>query len=147
MPIWLLALILAITCVLGVQMGHASPFWTSIFQELSNDIKNILIQWVLALKISFWTFENPLGLQLPKWEFTWECEGSFPHTLCTPGSMKCDSRAQFWPTPLQTLALVVSPRLGLQHLNYDTWCNINLSHGILIENFQIKFKSIFRYVG
>ncbi len=25
--------------------------------------------------------KSPLGFQFPKWEFTWECEGSFPHTL------------------------------------------------------------------
>ncbi len=46
--------------------------------------------WPLKLR-----FENSgviLGLQLPTWEFTWECEGSFPHTLCTPGSMWSDYR-------------------------------------------------------
>jgi hypothetical protein len=32
----------------------------------------------------------------------------------TPGSMLCDSRLPSWPTTLQTLALVTSPRLGLQ---------------------------------
>ncbi len=40
-------------------------------------------------------------------------------------------------------------------LNFYVWMvqnmthgvNINLPHGILIEFFQIKFKSIFRYVG
>jgi hypothetical protein len=31
--------------------------------------------------IALWRFRNPLRLQLPKWEFTWECGGSFPHTL------------------------------------------------------------------
>jgi hypothetical protein len=36
-----------------------------------------------------------LGFQLPTLEFTWECEGSFPHTLCTPGNMWCDSRVFF----------------------------------------------------
>jgi hypothetical protein len=42
-----------------------------------------------------------LGLQLPKWELTWECEGSFPHTFFTPGSMRCD----FWASLLaHTLA-------------------------------------------
>jgi hypothetical protein len=36
----------------------------------------------------FWPLQSPfenskvhLRLQLPKWEFTWECEGSFLHTL------------------------------------------------------------------
>jgi hypothetical protein len=32
-------------------------------------------------------------------------------------------------------------------LDYDMWCNKNLSHGILIEFFQNKFKSISKYVG
>jgi hypothetical protein len=33
-----------------------------------------------------------LGLQLPTWEFTWECKGSFLHILCTFGSMWCGSQ-------------------------------------------------------
>ncbi len=32
-------------------------------------------------------------------------------------------------------------------LDYDMWCNRNLSHGILIEFVQNKFKSIFKYVS
>jgi hypothetical protein len=76
-----MALLLVITCVSGVQMGHASPFQTFMFQELSNDVRNISIQWVLTLTIALWKLGNQLGLQLPKWEFTWECEGSFPHIL------------------------------------------------------------------
>jgi hypothetical protein len=31
--------------------------------------------------IALWRFKNLLGLQLPKWEFIWECGGSFPHIL------------------------------------------------------------------
>jgi hypothetical protein len=49
------------------------------------------------------------GLQLPKWELTWEWECSFFHTLLhsqPPGSTKCD----FWASLLvRTLA---SPCLG-----------------------------------
>ncbi len=37
--------------------------------------------------------------------------------------------------------------LCLDGLNCDTWCNRILPHGILIEFFEIKFKSIFSYVG
>jgi len=44
-------------------------------------IINSSIQWILTLAIFLWRFESPSGLQLPKWEFTWECGGSFPHTL------------------------------------------------------------------
>ncbi len=79
--IWLLAFLLAITYIRSVQMGHTNPFWTFKFQEISNDIRNSSIQWVLTLAISIWRFENPSGLRLPKWGLTWECEGSFPHIL------------------------------------------------------------------
>jgi len=34
--------------------------------------------------------------------------------FCTPVSIKCDSWAQSWLTPLQIITLVVSPRLGLR---------------------------------
>jgi hypothetical protein len=36
-------------------------------------------------------FESPSRFQFPKWDFTWECGGSFPHTFHTLRSMKCDS--------------------------------------------------------
>ncbi len=43
----------------------------------------------LKFRESFWDSNFH---QLPTWEFTWECEGSLPHTLCTPGGMWYDSR-------------------------------------------------------
>ncbi len=52
-----------------------------MFQKLSNDIMKSSIQWVLTPIITLWKFRSPLRLQFPKWEFTWECGGSFPHTL------------------------------------------------------------------
>jgi hypothetical protein len=36
-----------------------------------------------------------MGFQLPKWEPTWECVGSFLTLSYTPESMKCDSWASF----------------------------------------------------
>jgi hypothetical protein len=50
LAIWLPTFFFAITYILGVQMGHVSPFQTSKFQELSNDIRNFSIQWVLTLQ-------------------------------------------------------------------------------------------------
>jgi hypothetical protein len=51
------------------------------------------------LSLKFWeSLWDSNSHQLPTWEFTWECEGSFPHTLrtlCTPGSMWCDSWVYF----------------------------------------------------
>jgi hypothetical protein len=73
--------LLAITCVSSTLMGHVSPFYTSTFQELFNGIKNSSIQWVLTPVIALWKFWSPSRLQLPKWELTWECEGSFLHIL------------------------------------------------------------------
>jgi hypothetical protein len=62
-------------------MSHASSFWTLKFHELSNDIKNSLIPWVLTPAITLWRFKSPSGLQLPRWELNWECGGSSPHTF------------------------------------------------------------------
>jgi hypothetical protein len=72
---------LAITCVSNVWMSNERPFYTSTFQELSNDIKNVTSHWVLTPEIVFWNFGSPLGLHLPKWELPWECECSLPHTF------------------------------------------------------------------
>jgi hypothetical protein len=72
LPIWHLAFLLTITCVSDFQVGHASLFQTSKFQYLSNYIKNSSRRWVLTLAISLWKFGSPLGVQLPKWEFTWD---------------------------------------------------------------------------
>ncbi len=35
----------------------------------------------MTLKIALWKFESPSWFQFLKWKFTWECGGSFPHTL------------------------------------------------------------------
>jgi len=103
-------------------MGHVSPFQPFKFQDLFSDIKNSSIQWVLIPEIIFWRFKSPSRLQLPKWELTWECEGSFPHTLLhsptLPGAWNVTHGLPSWLAPLQAFALVASPRLGFQHINY-----------------------------
>jgi hypothetical protein len=61
--------------------------------------------------MALWRLESPPGLQLPKWEFTWEWECSFSHTLLhsqPPGNMKCDSWASLL---VRTLA---SPCFGCE---------------------------------
>jgi hypothetical protein len=52
-----------------------------------------------------------LGLWHPTWEFTWECVGSCLHTLCTPGSMWCDSRVFILARHLPTLCLGREPKV------------------------------------
>jgi hypothetical protein len=70
----------------------------------------------LEVHLGVWgSFPHTL-LHSQSWKFTWEC-GVHSLTLsCTPKSMKYDSRAHFWPAPLQALTLVTSSRLRLRHL-------------------------------
>ncbi len=120
LTIWLTILLLAITCVSDVQMGHASPFEIFTFQKLSNDVRNSSIQWVLTPTIALWRFESPLKFQLPTWEFIWECGGSIltlSYTLNLPGAWNVTPELHSWPAPLQAFTLVTSPRLGLWHLH------------------------------
>ncbi len=71
---------------LSVQMGHASPFQTSKFQELSNDIRNSLIQWVLTFAMALWKLSY------------------------TPKSMRCDSRASLLARTLTSPCLGCEPK-------------------------------------
>jgi len=85
--------------------------------QWSNGIRKSSIQWVLTSTIVFWRFKNPLGLQLPKWEPTWECVGFIPsHLLTFLKAWNVTPKFHSWPAPLQALVLVMSLRLGLQHL-------------------------------
>jgi hypothetical protein len=101
LPIWLSTLLLAITCVSDIQMGHASPLWTSPFQELSNDIRNSSIQWVLTYAIAFWKFESPLGTPTPKM-------GAHLGVWVFIFTLSQSPRLHFWPAPLQALALIAT---------------------------------------
>ncbi len=61
--------------------GSCEPILDIYILRTSNGIRNSSIQWVLTPTITLWKFRSPLGLQLPKWELTWECVGSFPPTF------------------------------------------------------------------
>jgi hypothetical protein len=47
-----MTLLLAITYVLSMEMGHASQYKTSTFQNLFNEIKNSSNEWVLTPAIT-----------------------------------------------------------------------------------------------
>jgi hypothetical protein len=59
---------------------------------------------------------------VPKWESTWECVGSFPHTLLHPQDCECDSQvtlsARTFPCPCLGCEpkVKVVTRKGSQHL-------------------------------
>jgi hypothetical protein len=65
----------------------------------------------------FWPLQSRLedsevhsGLQFLTWEFIWECEGSFTHTLCTHGSMWSDSQVSLLAHNLATPYLGHEPK-------------------------------------
>jgi hypothetical protein len=65
-----------------------------------------------------------MGTPTPKvWAHlgVWVCIPSHFPTL--PGAWDVTLKLPSWPTPLQALALVVNPKLGLQQLWYKSWCN------------------------
>jgi hypothetical protein len=70
-----------ITFCTNFQLGWGLKQSYSPHQKLCNGIRNFSIQWILIPKISLWKFGNPLRFQFSKWEPTWECVVSFPHTL------------------------------------------------------------------
>jgi hypothetical protein len=85
------------------------------FRHLS--FNNFLMILITLQGDGFWPlqsrFENlgvHLGFQLPILEFTWECEGSCPHTLCIPRSMWCESRVSLLARNLATLCLGHKPK-------------------------------------
>ncbi len=68
----------------------------------------------MSQAIAIWSFKSVFevwgvysGLQLPQWEFTWECEGEL---LCIPESMWCDSRVSLLARNLATLCLGRKPK-------------------------------------
>jgi hypothetical protein len=96
-------------------MGHVSPFKTSMFQEIFDDIRISSIQmgfdpWNCSLKIqkSIKTPTPNVGGHLKVWGFI----PSYFHTLPRPWDLTPGLPS--WPTPLQTLALIANPRLGLR---------------------------------
>ncbi len=76
-------------------------------------------------------------LQLPKWELTWECGGSFPHTLPhshilphshTPENMKSDSRASLLVCTFASPCLGHEPKARIAitspcRINWPPPCN------------------------
>jgi hypothetical protein len=64
------------------------------------------------LTIALWKFGTLSRLQLPKWEFILSHFPTLRETWNVTPSLHT------WPAPSQALALVTSPRQGLQHINH-----------------------------
>jgi len=99
--------------------GSCKLFEIYKFQELSNGIRNFSIQWVLTHGISIWKFGKIH--RIPKMGVHLGVGGFIPsHSPTFLGTWNVIPRLHFWLTPLQTLALVMSPRLRLQHWSYHS---------------------------
>ncbi len=95
------------TCepILDIYVSRAFQWYKELFNPMSFDPYN------LSLKIwkSIGTPTPKVGTQLGMCGFI----PSHPPTLS--GAQNVTFKLHFWPTPLQALALVVSPRLGSRH--------------------------------
>ncbi len=120
MAIWLLALLLPITCVLSTQMGHVSSFKISEFQDLSNVIRTFQSNgfWPCNHTLKIWKSIGTPSQSGSSLGSVGVHSLTLSHTL---ESMKCDSRASLWPSTSQTLALVMNPRLKLWQMNSYAW--------------------------
>jgi hypothetical protein len=136
------------TCSLtpGLSFGHNLCFKYS--NEQYEPILNIYIprafQWFKERhkplsfdpcnrSLKFW---ESTGTPSPKWELSWECEGSLPHTFLH--SQEC----VMWllgPQTCNPFALVASPKLGLRHLRIIIIIINELQNTNFIENLSMKF--------
>jgi hypothetical protein len=115
LPIWLSTFLLAITCVLGTQMGNATHF-----KHLSS--KSFSMIWGILQSNEFRplkSFSKNSGVHLDSNSQSGGPLGNVEiHSFTLsyiPRNMRCDSRVPSWLTPLQALALIVTPMLRLWH--------------------------------
>jgi len=108
-------LLMAITCVLSIQMGHASPFWTFKFQDFFQWYKELFIPMGFdpcnrCLKIweSIGTSTPKVEIHLGVWRFI---PSHFPTLLRT---WNVTPRLHSWLALSQALTLVTSSKLGLR---------------------------------
>jgi hypothetical protein len=108
----------------GPSFGH-----NLCFKYLNGSCKPILdiciprpFQWYKQISQSneFWLLQSPFEGSGVHWDSNSQSGSSLGsvgvHALTlsyTPRSMNCGSRVHIWPVPLQALALVLNPRLGL----------------------------------
>jgi hypothetical protein len=98
--------------ILDIYISISFQWYKELFEAMGFDPYNC------TLKI--W---KSIGTPTPNMEFTWACEGSFPHTLCTPGSMWCDSRVFLLAHNLATPCLGHEPKARVATLSaiYGCW--------------------------
>ncbi len=90
------------------QMAHASPFSTSTFRYLSNDIKNTPMWGVVTLAIELWNFRSSKS----KSPFR-ECE-CHPHTLPKVG-------LQHWTNKEHVLLILYLPQVTASTKHLSIW--------------------------
>jgi hypothetical protein len=87
-----------------------------VLRFFSNDIRNASIHWVLTPTIALWQFGSPFGTPTFNMRIHLGVWGFIPsHSFALPGAWNVTLKLPSCLAPLQALALVTSPRLGLQH--------------------------------
>jgi hypothetical protein len=115
-----------VNLTLGLSFGHNLCFRCSSgsWKPILDIYVSISFQWyeIFFKPMGFspcnrsLNIQESFGTQLPTWEFTWECEGSFPHTLLhSRGHENVTPELSFGSHPCNPFALVMSPRLRLWH--------------------------------
>ncbi len=119
-------------------LTHGPSFGHNLsFKNPNGSCKPILTIFVLRFfqlykellnKLSFDPCNGPLKIQesiripTPKVGANLGVWGFIPsHSLALPGTWNVIPGLNFWLAPLQTLALVMNPRLELQHVKRCTW--------------------------
>ncbi len=113
---------------LDICTSIAFQWYKKLFKEMGFDPCNC------ALKIweSIWDSNSPC------WEFPWECEGSFPHTLYTLGNMWCDSRISLLARNLATPCLGREPKARVMTFTLHY-------HSLNLEDYEPSHLNFFQF--
>jgi hypothetical protein len=112
LAIWLLAFLLAITCVFKCPNGSCKPIWDIYVPRA--------FQWYKkfhnSMGFNFLKIQESTGTLIPKVRAHLGVWGFNPsHSPTLPWAWDATPKLPSWLTPLQTLALAVSLRLRLWH--------------------------------
>jgi hypothetical protein len=93
---------------LDIYVLRAFQWYKELFNPLGFDPCNRF----LKIRESIGTPTSKMGVHLGVWGFIPS------HSLTLSGAWDMTPKLPFWPAPLQALALVVNPRLGLRQFKF-----------------------------
>jgi len=96
--------------ILNISVSRAFQWYKEFFNAMGFDPYNCSLNIRKSIEIP----TPKMGVHLGVWRFIPS------HSLTLPWAWDVTPGLPSWPTPLQALALVMSPRLGLRHVKYPT---------------------------